>query len=246
VTDLQRHCAAVISCFNEAGYIGLIVTRMRRHLPHVIVVDDGSTDGTAGAAARNGAIVLRLPVNRGKGAALRMGWQRAREGGFTWVLMLDGDGQHAPEDAPAFFDCASRTGARLVIGNRMARAGAMPWLRRRVNTWMSRRISDLTGLALPDSQCGFRLAHLETLRRLPLATSHFEIESEMLAAFAAAGQRVESVPVQTIYHAGPSRIRPIPDAWRWWRWLRTQRPARACPGLSGAPLWTRRQASPAL
>jgi glycosyltransferase involved in cell wall biosynthesis len=244
MTDWPRHCAAVISCFNEAERIPPVVMGMRRHLPQVIIVDDGSTDDTAEIAKNCGATVVRLPKNGGKGAALRTGWRRAGELGFAWVLMLDGDGQHAPEDAPKFLDCANRTGARLVIGNRMVRAEAMPWVRRQVNAWMSRRISALTGAALPDSQCGFRLAHLETLRGLPLITSHFEIESEVLAAFLAAGQRVEFVPVQTIYHAGPSRIRPIPDAWRWWRWLRAQQKARARPGRASAPLWTRHQSNP--
>ena len=159
--------------------------------------------------------------------------------------MLDGDGQHAPEDAPKFFDCAGRTGTRLIIGNRMGQAAAMPWLRRRVNHWMSRRISALTGAAVPDSQCGFRLAHLETLRGLPLATSHFEIESEVLAVFLGAGHRVEFVPVQTIYHAGPSRISPLRDAWRWWRWFAAQRQSRAGATPVPAPLWTRPQTNPA-
>jgi len=240
-----RHCAAVISCFNEAERIGPLLTRVGRHLPHRIVVDDGSTDATSEIARNGGASVVRLPKNGGKGAALRTGWRRALEDGFSWVLMLDGDGQHAPEDAPGFFDCASRTGARLVVGNRMECAAAMPWVRRRVNIWMSRRISALAGAMLPDSQCGFRLAHLETLRRLPLATTHFEIESEMLTAFLAAGQRVDFVPVQTIYHAGPSRIRPIRDSWRWWRWLATQRHSRAGVTFAPAPIWTRPQTNPA-
>ena len=245
MTDWPRHCAAVISCFNEAERIGPLLTRLRRHLPRVIVVDDGSTDATAEIARDGGAGVVRLLKNGGKGAALRTGWRRAREEGFFWALMLDGDGQHAPEDAPGFFACASRTGARLVIGNRMGRAAAMPWVRRRVNQWMSRRISALTGVPLPDSQCGFRLAHLRTLLELPLATNHFEIESEMLTAFLAAGNRVEFVPVQTIYHAGPSRIRPIRDAWRWCRWLSAQPQTRAGTVLAPAPLWIRPQPNPA-
>jgi len=240
--DWPRHCAAVISCFNEEERIGPLLRRLRSQLPSVIVVDDGSADDTAQVAQRHSADVVRLPENGGKGVALRSGWRRAQERGFTWVLMLDGDGQHAPDDAPGFFDCADRTGARLVIGNRMNRANAMPWIRRLVNVWMSSRISAITGVTLPDSQCGFRLAHLETLLSLPLATDHFEIESEMLTAFLAARLRVEFVPVQTIYHAGPSRIRPIRDTWRWWRWLRTQRHARTQSGP--ASVWTRRQTNP--
>jgi glycosyltransferase involved in cell wall biosynthesis len=239
MNDWHRRCAAVIACFNEAERLGPVMTQIRHHLPHVFVVDDGSTDKTMEIAMRCGAIVVRLPENGGKGAALREGWRRASEHGFTWVLMLDGDGQHAPEDAPGFFERADRTGALLVVGNRMTRPSAMPWLRRHVNVWMSQRISALLRADLPDSQCGFRLAHLETLRGLPLTTRHFEIESEMLTAFLTAGSRVEFVPVQTIYRAGPSHIRPIPDAWRWWLWWRAQQKARA-----SASLWIRPQSSP--
>jgi glycosyltransferase involved in cell wall biosynthesis len=241
--DWSRQCAAVISCFNEAERIGAVVTQVRRYLPQVVVVDDGSTDDTAGVARQNGASVVHLPQNKGKGAALRSGWQCARERGFAWVLMLDGDGQHAPDDAPRLFACADRSEAKLVVGNRMTRPDAMPWLRRKVNVWMSRRISALSGASLPDSQCGFRLAHLEILLGLTLTTKHFEIESEMLTAFLAAGDRVEFVPVQTIYLGGQSRIRPIPDAWRWWLWYRRQHATRSRGVRAPEALW-RPQSNP--
>jgi glycosyltransferase involved in cell wall biosynthesis len=159
-----------------------------------------------------------LQKNSGKGAALRASWQRANELGFSRVLMLDGDGQHATDDIPMFFDGAEKTKAALIIGNRMDNSAAMPWLRRKVNRWMSKRISRLTGATLPDSQCGFRLAHLETLLRLPFRANRFEVESEMLVAFLAAGHEVEFVPVQTIYRDAASKIRPLPDACRWLRW----------------------------
>jgi len=133
-------------------------------------------------------------------------------------LMLDGDGQHAPDDIPKIFAAAENSGANLVLGNRMDNAGDMPLLRRLVNRWMSRRLSHLTGRHLPDSQCGFRLAHLETLRRLPLAVDRFEIESAMLVAFLAAEQNVAFVPVQTIYRTGGSKIHPLADTGRWLRW----------------------------
>jgi glycosyltransferase involved in cell wall biosynthesis len=215
--DWKHHCAAVIPCFNEAAHIGTVVAGVRRHLSRVLVVDDGSTDATAEMARGAGAEVLRRSVNGGKGAALRAGWQQACERGFGWVLMLDGDGQHPADEIPRFFDGAA-DGARLVVGNRMGHCEAMPWVRRKVNRWMSKQISSLAGIAMPDSQCGFRLAHLETLLQMPLATRHFEIESEMLVAFAAAGQRIEFVPVRAVYKTGASKIRPVADACRWFRW----------------------------
>jgi len=217
-TEWQRECVAVIPCFNEAAETSEVVAGVKKFLPNVIVVDDGSTDTTAELAKNSGAKILSLKKNSGKGAALRAGWELARELGFNWILMLDGDGQHAPDDILKFFESAERTNAALVVGNRMENSAAMPWLRRKVNQFMSKRISRLTGAQLPDSQCGFRLAHLKTLLCLPIAANRFEIESEMLTAFLAAGHKIEFVPVQTIYKNAASKIRPLPDTWRWLRW----------------------------
>ena len=225
--DWTRKCAAVIPCHNEGASIGAVVAGVRRHLPAVIVVDDGSSDGTAAAAASAGAEVIRLAHNSGKGAALRAGWERARDHGFTWALNLDGDGQHAPEDIPVFLECSERTRAAMIVGNRMDRAARMPWLRRQVNRWMTRRLSRLTGTPLADSQCGFRLLNLDIAVRLPLQTDHFEIESEMLATLVAAGCRVEFVPIQVIYKSAASKIHPCADGWRWVRWWFSQPPPRA-------------------
>ena len=224
MTDWKHQCAAVIPCFNEAAHIATVVAGVQKHLPKVIVVDDGSTDDTAEKAKTAGTEVVCRPTNCGKGVALRAGWQRAYELGFTWVLMLDGDGQHAVDDIPTFFDCAEKTRASLIVGHRMENSDAMPWLRRKANRWMSKRLSRLTGARLPDSQCGFRLAHLETLLQLPLRVNRFEIESEMLVAFLAAKQRVEFVPTQVIYKSNASRINPLTDTWRWLRWWLAQDP----------------------
>jgi glycosyltransferase involved in cell wall biosynthesis len=218
--DWPQKCAAVIPCLNEAAEIGWVVAAVKKFLPAVIVVDDGSTDGTAQAAAVTGAEVVRLKRNSGKGAALRAGWERAQARNFEWVLMLDGDGQHSAEDIPQFFDCAETTGTKLIVGKRSF--DKIPPVRRWVNRFMSREISRLADAELPDSQCGFRLAELEALMNLPMGANHFEIESEMLLIFARAGGKVGFVPIQTLYKNGTSKIRPLRDTWRWLRWRSRQ------------------------
>jgi len=215
----------VIPCFNEAPSIAAVIREVRRHLPNILVVDDGSTDGTALKAAAAGVEVIRLGRNSGKGAALRTGWRHACRQGFSWALTMDGDGQHAPEDIPKFFARAESGGVSLVVGDRMGNSAAMPWLRRQVNQWMTRRLSRLVGVRLADSQCGFRLAHLRTLAGLPLSARRFEIESETLVAFLAAGRRVEFVPIRVIYESGRSNICPFMDTWRWLCWWAGQQPA---------------------
>jgi glycosyltransferase involved in cell wall biosynthesis len=223
VPPTSANCCAVIPCLNEAAVIGTLVESLRQQLPTVLVVDDGSTDGTAAIAAAAGASVLRHEAPGGKGAALATAWDWAGNHGFTWILMLDGDGQHATEDVPAFLAEAARGPATLIVGNRMEITGAMPWLRRWANRWLSARLSELAGVELPDSQCGFRLAHLPTLKALALRTRHFEIESEMCVAFARAGQRLAFVPVQARYAGECSKISPLRDYWRWWRWYQATR-----------------------
>ncbi len=208
----------MIPCLNEAMTIVSLVRAVHAHLPRVIVVDDGSSDNTAQLAAGAGAGVVRHAKPRGKGAALAAGWLRAKECGCQWALSMDGDGQHAPDDIPRLLNCAERTGASLVVGNRMENARAIPWVRRTVNRWMSRRISRLTGRSLPDTQCGFRLMNLEAWSQVHLNADHFEIESELLCRFIAAGQRFAFVPVQVIYRNEQSKIRPVRDTHRWFRW----------------------------
>jgi glycosyltransferase involved in cell wall biosynthesis len=227
------YSAALIPCWNEAGTVAEVVRRARRHVAAVWVVDDGSTDGTAEAARAAGAQVWRHPVRRGKGAALRDGFAVLRAHGFEWGITLDGDGQHPPECIPDFFACAHATGAGLVVGNRFARPAAMPVVRRGVNRWMSRRLSRLAGANWPDTQCGFRLLRLALWDRLEVHAEHFEFESELLLAVAAARGRIEFVPVPVVPAVRPSRIAPVVDTWRWWRWWGRARGRFLSPG----PTW---------
>ena len=97
------------------------------------MIDDGSPDPTAQAAADAGATVLEHVHNQGKGAALQTGFDHARASGCDLAITLDGDGQHAPSDIPAFRKAYERTRSPVLVGNRMGDVAAMPWLRRRTN-----------------------------------------------------------------------------------------------------------------
>ena len=210
--------AAVIPCLNEEKKIPEVVCAVRKCLPTIVVVDDGSQDRTGSKAREAGAEVFRNERSLGKGAALQRGWRHLHERGFKWALSLDGDGQHSAEDIPKFFECAERTSALLVLGNRMPEAEKMPFVRRFVNRWMSRRLSKLTGRDLPDSQCGFRLMNLDAWSELPITATHFQIESEVVVAFVTAGHSVEFVPIRVIYKGEQSKIHPLRDTVRWFRW----------------------------
>ena len=217
-TDWATKCAAIIPCCNEAEALPDVLARLQPWVPNRFVVDDGSTDATATVAAAAGAQVLRHPANCGKGKALRTGFAELSVRGYEWALVLDGDGQHAPEDIPKFFACADQTGARLVVGNRLGEPEKIPLVRRWVNRIMTTLLSRRSGRPLADSQCGFRLIHLDTLAQLTLHADHFETESELLVRWARAGFALEFVPVQVIYRHNQSKIHPLVDTWRWLRW----------------------------
>lgn len=219
VVNWASACGVVIPCFNEAATIPTLLPEVRRQLPTVAVVDDGSTDQTAELASSHGATVLRHSCREGKGAALATGLQWLHQRHMPWALLMDGDGQHAPADIPVFLRRAEQSAADLILGNRMAQPGQMPWVRRRVNRWMSARLSKLAGRSLPDSQCGFRLLKLARWAELELKTAHFEVESELLLAFLQFGAAVEFVPIRVIYSGERTKISPWLDGWRWLRWF---------------------------
>ncbi|MCX8157877.1 MAG: glycosyltransferase family 2 protein [Verrucomicrobiae bacterium] len=209
---------AVVPCLNEERTIASVVQGILSRLPAVLVVDDGSTDNTAAAARSAGANILRHEHRQGKGAALRDGVTWADAQGFAWALLMDGDGQHDPADIPTFLQAAGK--ADLIVGNRMSDCAAMPWLRRWANRWVSRQVSRHVGTDIPDAQCGFRLVRVAAWQAAGLQATGYEIEAEMLLKFGAAGFRILSVPVRTIYGNETSKFHPVRDAWRWWRWWR--------------------------
>ena len=213
----------MIPCLNEAQAIAEVVRAVRRLVPTVFVIDDGSQDGTGALAKMAGAEVLRHDVPRGKGVALQTGWKHAQKRGFEWAMTMDGDGQHSAADVTRFFEAAERTGAELIVGNRMDNTDGMPMVRRWVNRWMSKKISALAGVSLPDSQCGFRLMNLRTWSRLPVKAAHFEIESDVLLAFARFGRGIEFVPIEVIYKSEQSKIHRVRDTARWMRWWQKAR-----------------------
>jgi glycosyltransferase involved in cell wall biosynthesis len=214
-----RVCA-LIPAFNEADVIAEVVAGVARFVTSVLVVDDGSDDGTTAAAERAGAQCVRLEENRGKGCAIRAGLGRLLSADFTHVLFMDGDGQHRPEDVPALIDCAARTGADMVIGARPLERGRMPASRHFSNTVGSRIASWLVGREIRDSQSGFRLVRAEALRALSLSASKYEIEMEVLVKLCLRGGTVAHAPVAMVYADGRARskMNPVRDTVRICLW----------------------------
>jgi glycosyltransferase involved in cell wall biosynthesis len=205
---------ALIPAYNEAAAIARVVEGCAQHVAEVLVVDDGSADGTARAAEQAGATVIVHKRNMGKGAAIRTGFDYVRGHEFDAAIILDGDGQHDWREIPHFVAVAEESAAAVVLGNRMGDVARMPGLRRWTNRTTSGILSRLAGQRLPDSQCGFRLLRTAVLGDLDLRTANYETESEMLLQAAWAGHRIVSIPIATIYNAAPSRIHKVRDTWR--------------------------------
>jgi glycosyltransferase involved in cell wall biosynthesis len=203
--------AGLVPAFQAAATVGAVVRGVLRHLPRVLVVDDGSTDRTGAAAEEAGAEVLRLPVNGGKGGAIRAGLVRILPTEASHVAFVDADGQHDPEDLPALL-AAARKGEPFVIGSRMSEPDEIPAVRYRTNEIGSRILTRMTGLDVEDGQSGFRVVSTELLRRLRLSSKGYMIETEMLLKAAPHLDHVANVPVRALY-GGPSHYRPFKDTW---------------------------------
>jgi glycosyltransferase involved in cell wall biosynthesis len=215
----------LIPAYEEGPRVGAVVAAARRYLP-VLVVDDGSTDDTAARAEAAGAVVLPQRPNRGKGAALRMGFGRAMEEGYDAVVTLDADGQHDPDEIPRFLaafagaaavessaggiGAVAATGPRpeLVIGRRDF--GRMPPVRRLSNTVGGAAFSWAVGQTIHDNQSGYRL--LGRRMMAAMIASHetgFELEVEMIAICVRRGWTLAWAPISTIYAGEPSHVRPV-------------------------------------
>ena len=206
----------VIPVFNEAATVGDIVERARLHGP-VLVVDDGSTDRSAALAVAAGAEVVSLGRRRGKGAALRRAFAEAFERRVEWVVTLDGDGQHDPDDIPRLLKAAVEEPGALVIGGRLGRLAEAPARVMPAGRLAALRVAGffidwLGGVPVADTQSGFRVYPARLLAAVTPRHGGFVLESEMLLRAATLGCRILEVPITPIHFEDRrSRFRPGRD-----------------------------------
>ena len=220
----RDNIAVVIPALNEALRIRGVVEGALAHCERVIVVDDGSDDGTSGAISDLPVTVLRHAARMGKGAGLRDGFAEALRQGALAVVTMDGDGQHHADDIPRLLAAANRHPGSLVIGARLRKRANQPAYRRLANEFGDWGIAWGTGYQVADSQSGQRLypADVCALACSGIPGEDFVFEAQIvMSAAQELGTRCVSVPIEARYNQihgapdfRPSHFRPLRDLWR--------------------------------
>jgi len=206
---------AVLPVYNNGATVRGLALQCLDHLENVLVVDDGSTDvDVTQLFAGTRVHVLAHPVNRGKGFALRSAIAHLLKLGAEWMITLDADGQHHPDDLPAFLDAIPRHPHAILVGARDFSGPTVPRSSR-----FGRRFSNLwirleSGVSVSDSQSGFRAYPLRDLARMRLRGDRYEFEAEILTRAAWHGLALVDVPVRVWY---PERQRDVVSSFRPWR-----------------------------
>lgn len=212
--DAQKICV-LIPTYNNAGALGQVIEGVARYSRHIIVVNDGSTDTTAGILAQYDFLqVLSYSQNAGKGMALRRGFRFAAEKGYDYAITIDSDGQHYPDDLPAFLDKLEEVPGALIIGARNMDQASVPG-----KSSFGHKFSNFwfwveTGIKAPDTQSGYRLYPVKRLSDMRFFTNKYEFEIEVIVRAAWAGIPVTSVPVKVYYPPKEERVshfRPFRD-----------------------------------
>jgi glycosyltransferase involved in cell wall biosynthesis len=202
----------VIPVFNEAAILGTLlgkVQALRLSRAEIIVVDDGSADDSAEIALSAGASVIRHPYNIGNGAAVKSGIRAARG---KVIILIDGDGQHPPEDIPKLLGEAANY--HMVVGAR-ARGSKLRFHRYAANLLYNFLASYVTQFNVQDLTSGFRvLSRRDALRFIDLLPNTFSYPTTLTLAFLRSGFTVKYIPIQTLYRAGQSKISLVTDGIR--------------------------------
>lgn len=210
---------AVIPAYNEEKSIGRIVKRTKKYVDNVAVVDDGSKDKTKEIAERAGAVVLRHVVNLGKGATLKTGCDYAAKKNAEFIVVLDADAQHDPDDIPRFIEKLKK--CDIVFGYRKL-SSKMPFVLRFGNWFISRTVRFLYKIDLIDTQSGFRAFSRKAYNKIRWNASDYSMESEMISRAGKQRLKYVQIPISTIYsdrYKGTTIIDGIKIVMNmfWWR-----------------------------
>lgn len=192
---MTERFVVVIPALNAEKSVGDVVRGCLEQVPDVVVVDDGSSDATSAMASAAGALVLRHPRRRGKGGAMKTGFDWALAHGFDGIIGVDADGQHLPSEIPKLLRCRAETDADMVIGGRAHLFAQMLPRRRIANRFSTWAIAKFSRTSITDSQCGFRLYSSRLLRAVTLCAEGFDMDSEVIVRAGLAGFKIAMTPI---------------------------------------------------
>lgn len=197
----ELNCCILIPTYNNEKTLKKVIEGVLDYGDDVIVINDGSTDATTEILESFGEAitVIQHTRNRGKGKALRTGFKFAIDAGFRYALTIDSDGQHYPDDIPVFVNILKENPDALVMGARNMNQEGVPQKSSFGNKFSNFWYWVETGIKLPDTQTGFRVYPLKRLRYIPLWTTKFELEIEVIVKLAWLGAKVVTVPVRVKY-----------------------------------------------
>jgi glycosyltransferase involved in cell wall biosynthesis len=203
----------VIPARNEEARLGSLLEGFPQALGGIermvtVVIDDGSTDRSGAIARAGGAILLTHRISLGKGGALRTGCEAAVQLGADLIVTMDADGQHEPRDLAALVAPLLSGKVDVVLGRRQL-AGNMPGAMRAGNRLLSAAVRLLFGIAISDTQCGFRAFRAAVYPQLCWEATDYAVESEMLVRMSRAQLRHVEVPVATVYHDRYKGTQPL-------------------------------------
>ena len=203
----DRGICVIIPTYNNGGTIGRVVSETLQMCDDVIVVNDGSTDATTDILHRiEGITLVEYANNKGKGHALKCGFKRALEMGFSYAITLDGDGQHFPADIAKFLKANMEHPGALIVGQRnlegVERSKGSDFANKFSNFWFWVQ----TGKKLQDTQTGYRLYPLKKLKGLSLLTSRYEAELELMVFASWNGVELISIPIDVYYPPQSERV----------------------------------------
>lgn len=209
-------CCVIIPTYNNEKTLKNIVERtIQVTSQKCIIVNDGSTDSTNEIIKEfnNQCIIISYKKNKGKGFAIKKGFEKALELGFEYAITLDSDGQHYPEDIPLFIDEISKFPHHVIMGSRNMNHTDVPGKSSFGNTFSNFWFYIETGIKLPDTQTGFRLYPLKKIESIKLYTYKFETEIELIVRLAWKNVPFKSIPIRVKYDANErvSHFRPFKD-----------------------------------
>ncbi|HHI02555.1 MAG TPA: glycosyltransferase family 2 protein [candidate division Zixibacteria bacterium] len=204
----------LIPAFNAACYLEELVVRVKNTIPPVdiLVINDGSADDTGNIARSLNCNVLTNEKNRGKGYSLKRGFAYSLKKNYDYLITIDADLQHLPEEMKAFMNYAGN--GSISIGTRELSMKKMPLPRWLSNNLTSLLVSIFGGKVIRDSQSGFRMFDLKTLKKMRAVSNRFDFESELLFQAGLLDIEINEVPISTIYNKERSSINQIGDTLR--------------------------------